>query len=52
MKFRQLQTLHVRRVDHLWVEDVLIVKHVLRAGTVDRVYQRCPSGFADALDVL
>ena len=52
VKFFELQALHVSRVDGLWVEDVLIVEHVLRAGTVDRVYQRCPTGFVDALDVL
>ena len=35
-----------------WKMDALIVEHVLKAGTVDRVYQRCPTGFVDALDVL
>ena len=52
VKCRQLQALHVCRVDGLWVEDVLIVEHVLKAGPVDRVYQRCLTGFVDVLNVL
>ena len=45
VKFLQLQALHVSRVDGLWVEDVLTVEHVMKAGPVDRVYQRCPAAF-------
>ena len=45
VKCRQLQALHVCRVDGLWVEDVLIVEHVLKAGPVDCVYQCCPAVF-------